>query len=289
MSLHYLDEPIEHAVDSCLALPNTVKLNQQETVLYKITNPGDGSSKYFQAHGILMVFAWMFFASTGILMSRYFKKSWSGLVCGKAGWFAGHRLLMSMVTVLTTLGFLFILVAMGGTWPTSTEETKHYIHTITGAMVIGFAFFQPFIALFRCEPDSRYRFIYNYLHGFFGYSALILSIVTIFLASFFRLFKNDSGRVVMTIWSIWIVAVFSMFEALEIFSRKRTQGLVYANINEPKTIGEIVENPTSPSATLSRSANEQEATSYDKLKNILLGIHILIAAILSIVMSVLIG
>lgn len=287
LPLHRLDEPNQHASDSCLAVADKVQLNQKETILYKVDNPSDDSPKYFQAHGIIMVFAWIFFASTGILMSRYFKKSWSGLFCGEAPWFAGHRFFMSIVTVLTIIGFLFVLVALGGTWPPSTAETKHFIHTVTGAMVIGFAFFQPFIALFRCKPDSHYRFIYNYLHGFFGYSALILSIVTIFLASFFRLFKNDGGRIVMTIWSVWIVLIFGIFEFLQIYARKRTQGLVYANVNKP--VDDIDDSPTSPNVTLSRSSNEQETTSVDKMKSVLLVLHIIVAATLSIVMSVLIG
>ena len=227
-----------------------------------------------------MVFAWMFFASTGILLSRYFKKSWiDSLVCGKAAWFAGHRFLMSIVTILTIIAFLFILVALQGAWVGSQEEIKHYVHSITGAMVISFAFFQPFIALFRCDPDSRYRFIYNYVHGFFGYSALALSIVTLFLASYFKLFKNDGGRVVMVFWAIWIVLIFGLFEFIQIYFRKKNQ-LVYANINvSNKNRSDSIEIETP----------EPKSTSEGKVKNILLAIHVLIAAILSIAMSVLIG
>lgn len=227
-----------------------------------------------------MVFAWMFFASTGILLSRYFKTSWiDSLVCGEKAWFSGHRFIMSIVTILTIIAFLFILVALEGAWVGSDEEIKHYVHSITGAMVISFAFFQPFIALFRCKPDSRYRFIYNYVHAFFGYSALALSIVTIFLASYFKLFKNSGGRVVMTLWTIWIVVIFILFQLVKIYFRKKNQRMVYGDINASNKL----DTDDGDSATSDENSGEK------KVKNILLALHVLMAAILSIVMSVLIG
>ncbi len=292
-SAYILDALLQHNDDSHTALPNTVQLNQNEIILYKVHNPSPGpgnSMKYFQAHGIIMAFAWIFFVSTGVLLSRYFKNSWvNNLVCGKPVWFAGHRFIMSIAVVLTILGFLFILVALEGTWPKPQDEKKHFIHTVTGALVIGLAFFQPFIALFRCEPDSRYRFIFNYIHAFVGFSTLILSIATLFLATYFRLFKDNTARKLMIVWIIWIVFIFIVFEIIQNYYRSLSAISPYSNINSSsKTIEELVESPTSPTGTLNFDNDRQEITSEEKFKNTFLAIHVLVAAILAIWFSTLI-
>jgi hypothetical protein len=156
--------------------------------------------------------------------------------------------------------------------------------------VISFAFFQPFIALFRCKPTSPYRFIYNYLHGFVGFSALILSIVTLFLATYFELFKDDRARIVMIVWSFWLVLIFITFEIIQVYFRKNRDGSHYSNIDPlNKTIDDILDSTPSPSVTLSLDNNEHQPTFGDKLKNVLLALHVLFAAIVSIIFSILIG
>ncbi len=285
-----LGEPKEHSEDSRTALSNLVQLNKYETILYRASNPDNGGTiDYYQIHGMIMVFAWIFFASTGILISRYFKISWSNnKICGEAAWFAAHRFILSIATILTIVGFLFVLVASQGTWVKSTDEKTHFTHSITGAIVISFAFFQPFIALFRCKPDSSYRFIYNYLHGFIGFSALILSIVTLFCATYFPLFKDDRARILIIIWTLWIVLIFIVFEIIQIYSRTKKGGQSrYSNINASnKTIDELVDSSTTPSVTITLDSNEHKPTSEDKLKNVLLALHILFAAILAIIFSI---
>ena len=279
-------------MDSRAAKSDVAQLNQNKTFSYGASSPdGGGSMKYFQVHGIIMVFAWIFFASTGILITRYFKKSWANqIVCGEAAWFAAHRFILSIATILTVLGFLFILVADEGTWVGSGDEKKHFIHSITGAIVISFAFFQPFIALFRCKPTNPYRFIYNYLHAFVGFSALILSIVTLFLATYFRLFKDDRARIVMIIWALWIVFVFIAFEVIQSYFRSSRVASRYSHGNASnKTLDEIVESTASASVTISVNSDEYKPNVGDKIKNVLLALHILVAAILSIALSSLIG
>jgi len=289
--IYILGDIQQHNSDSRVGLDNTVQLNQNEIILYKVSNPPQNNPiNYFQVHGFIMVFAWIFFASTGVLLSRYFKKSWpKNSVCGKPVWYSGHRFLMSIAVVLTVLGFLFILVALKGTWVGVHEEKKHFIHSVTGALVIGFAFFQPFIALFRCDPDSRYRYIFNVLHALVGFSAFSLSIVTLFLATYFGLFKDNKSRLVMIVWTIWIVLIFILFEVLQHYIRTKYGEILYGNINASnKTSDDLVEIQTSLTVTSSLITSQQETTSEDKIKNILLATHILIAAILSIYFTTLI-
>ena len=283
-----LDDPHKHAKDSRTAKSDLVQLNQNEVILYKITVDSEDLT-FLQVHGIIMIFTWILIASTGALISRYFKNSWTdNLICGKAAWFAVHRFLMSIAAVLTTIGFLFILVFTQGTW-VDQGLTRPFVHSITGVLVISLAFFQPFTALFRCEPDSRYRFIFNYIHAFLGFSTLILSITTLFLATYFHIFKDNKGRIIMIVWTVWIVLIFAVFEIIQSYSRKKQAGSSYTNINASNTtIGEIVENPTSSTITLTRFDTHQEATIEQKSKNILLAIHILVAVTLSIILTTLI-
>ncbi|CAF1575699.1 unnamed protein product, partial [Adineta steineri] len=72
-----------------------------------------------QAHGMVMILAWMVFASTGILFARYGRSLKLGSrrqLLGKAVWFQIHRFLLSLTPILTLLGFLLILVHAGGQW-----------------------------------------------------------------------------------------------------------------------------------------------------------------------------
>lgn len=289
-SMYILDDPQKHADDSRTGLSDVVQLDKSESLFYKpdSSNP-DSSMKYLRAHGIIMVFAWILLASTGIVISRYFKNAWTNsLICGKAAWFAGHRFLMSLTAILTMLGFLFILVVMQGTWVDKSDGKRAYAHSITGVIVISLAFFQPFIALFRCEPDSRYRSIFNYVHGFVGFSSYILAITTLFLATYFHLFKNNTGRILMIIWIIWLVLVFAAFEYLQSYIKKKYGQSSYTNINSNTTIGEIVDKQSSTAVTLG-VGNEQGTTSEEKIKNVLLATHVLIALILSIILATQIG
>jgi len=94
----------------------------------------------------------------------------------------------------------------------------------------------------------------------------------------------------MIVWTIWIVFIFIVFEVIQHYIRTKYGELRYSNINSPnKTSGDVIEIPTSSAVTLSRSASQQETTNEDKIKNILLATHILIAAILSIYFSTLIA
>jgi low affinity Fe/Cu permease len=181
------------------------------------------------------------------------------------------------------------LVVLEGKWVSKDDGKRPYAHSITGILVISLAFFQPFIALFRCEPDSRYRFIFNYIHGFFGVIAFVLAIATLFLATYFQVFKDHKARIVMIVWTIWIVFIFITFEIIQNYYRKAAGQSPFSDINSSnKIIDELVENPTSPTISLVPASNQQETALEEKIKNIFLAIHILIAAILSIFFSTLI-
>lgn len=109
---------------------------------------------------------------------------------------------------------MFVLVYAGGKWVNDGDVNAH---AIMGAIVTGLAFIQPFMALFRCDPDSRYRFIFNYFHALVGTSALILSLATLFLATtnFKGIFSTHTGWILMTVWTCWLVCLCVVLECLQ--------------------------------------------------------------------------
>jgi hypothetical protein len=149
---------MRHARTSRTSLSQNVLLNRQETILYNIQSIGSDSISLMKAHGIIMVFTWIVLVSTGILVARYFKRTWSDRkLCSKAVWFAIHRAIMTSVAILTLISFIFILVHRKGQW-ISDKNSREFAHSIIGILVISFAIIQPFMALFRCNPDDHLYF-----------------------------------------------------------------------------------------------------------------------------------
>ncbi|CAH2098145.1 unnamed protein product [Euphydryas editha] len=154
-------------------------------------------------HGCCMLAAWLGAASLGIVLARYFKKTWVGKTLGgKDIWFAYHRILMVLTWVLTMLGFILILVEVGG-W----QDTGDNPHAITGIITVVLCFIQPIGAFFRPHPGTKHRPIFNWLHWLLGNSAHILGIATIFLAVYLQKAQLPS-------WSVFILAAFVVFHIL---------------------------------------------------------------------------
>lgn len=284
-SICNLDEPQKHADDSKTAQNTFVQLDQNVTILYRVDSPDDDDSlKFVRVHGTIMIFAWILIASTGALIARYFKGAWgNAFICGKAAWFAAHRLLMSVGITLTVVAFFFILVYLQGTW-VDRGPTRYYAHATTGVIVVAFSFFQPFIALFRCEANSPNRFIFNLIHGFIGFSAFILATATLFLATYFKVLKDTKARVLMIIWIIWMLLVFTIFEVMKHHYRNKSGQSAYSNISGSN--GETGEGPSSSINTLTQFPDSVDAASGKKAKNVLLALHILVASIIAIVLAV---
>jgi hypothetical protein len=237
-----------------------------------------------KAHGIIMIFTWIVLASTGILVARYFKRSWSGRkICDKAVWFAIHRTIMTGVALLTLIAFVLILVYKKGQW-ISQKNQREFTHSIIGIIVISFAIIQPFMALFRCNPDDRYRFIYNYLHATVGFSAFILSIAAIFLAMFFTQFNFQLNKewAILVAWSCWLLVIFVIFEIIEIYFRKHSSSYEKTNsldMNDRQGTGTIKIETIQPTENVNK----------DRIKKLFLLLHIIVAFGLALALIILIG
>ncbi|CAF3728653.1 unnamed protein product [Rotaria socialis] len=278
----------QHAGNARTVQSRFVQLSRAETIEFNVTRLKK-KSILVQAHGSILVFTWILIVSTGILFARYFKNSWSNnLICDKAVWYTVHLTLMSASAILTVLGFMFIFVYNKGGW---VKEKEEFAHAIVGVIVVGLAFFQPFIALFRCEPSSPYRFFFNYLHAFVGFVAFILSITAIVLATiyFTSIFLDNTAWIIMIVWACWVIAIFIAFE----YVQRKVDSSKSSSLDKTQssdTSDSMTKESGMPSFPLLINRNDEQLTNFrqQRLKNILLGLHALIAIGISVTLVVLI-
>ena len=177
---------------------------------------------YRNAHGVIMVTTWIVFASTGILFARYGRSMKFGSrrkLLGEAIWFQMHRLFACLTTVLTLLAFFFVLVYAKGTWVKS-DEGLEFAHSVIGGIVVSCALVQTWMALFRCSPDSSYRFIFNWLHRLLGSLSFFLSVPTIFTIAAHMEKNRSSMMVILSLWSTWIVILVIIMEIIRYYNQK---------------------------------------------------------------------
>ena len=237
-----------------------------------------------KAHGIIMIFTWIVLVSTGILVARYFKASSPDRkLCGKAVWFAVHRTLMSCAATLTAIAFVLILFYKKGQW-TSKSSAREFTHSIVGLIVIIFAMIQPFMALFRCSPDGKYRFIFNYAHATVGSSAFILSITAIFLAMFFTQFNFQTSRewTILLAWSCWLPVVFVLFEIIEVYFRRLASSAIESNSYDLSAFHQSAAEKIDEMKMPYRIRR-------DRIKTLLLLLHVFVAVGLALALAILIG
>lgn len=257
-------------------------MNRAETFNYNLVSD-ESRTRLFKAHGIIMVFAWILLVSTGILVAQFCKTAWPDTkIAGKALWFVIHSSVMALATVLTIVAFILILVYTKGKWIPKTNEVE-YAHSITGILVICFAMIQPIMALFRPQPQAPRRFIFNLAHGFVGYSALVLSVATLFLAMFFSRFdfeeKNQWG--ILVAWACWLPIAFLGFFATDVTFSKQVPEVKDDYVNSYE-----LNNSSSNHQKEEMKSNDQLKS---RIKSVILIVHILIALGLSIALAVLIG
>jgi len=172
-----------------------------------------------QAHAMVMILAFMFFGSNGILIARYGRSLRLGTrrqFFGKAVWFQIHRFLLSLASLLTLLGFILIFSFAGGQWISPQIADKRvFAHSIIGGIILCCTMIQIWLALYRCAPRSRFRFIFDWSHRIIGLLTFGLSIPCMFLMIFLWPMYHTILVTIISLWTGWIVIVILIFEKLE--------------------------------------------------------------------------
>ncbi|KAK3919791.1 Putative ferric-chelate reductase 1-like protein [Frankliniella fusca] len=179
--------------------PNFRVASAQSTRLDSYGTLGAVSNWPMRLHGALMVLAWMCAATAGSLAARYFKAAWGkATICGKAMWFAWHRLLMILTVVLHLAAVIAALVFLEG-WSSSSG-----VHGILGGITTGLALIQGAAGLLRPGPDDKYRPIFNWGHRVQGFLTHMIAIITIFFAV-----SLPNAR--LPSWTYAVLAVYVVF------------------------------------------------------------------------------
>ena len=100
----------------------------------------------YRLHGAFMIAAWIFTASLGTMLARYFKTTWTHMKClGKDVWFPCHVSLMTLTWTLTIIAFVLIFIELNFEWtaiPFTTTEIdgktiKGNPHALLGCITTG--------------------------------------------------------------------------------------------------------------------------------------------------------
>ncbi|KAL8598989.1 hypothetical protein ACOMHN_006798 [Nucella lapillus] len=222
-----------------------------------------GSSNFplIKAHGSLMIVAWIFAASIGIVLARYFKDVWQkNTWCGEKVWFQIHRTCMVTALLATVAAFIIIFVEVGGYSEISGEGYKK-AHPILGIIVTALTIINPVMAMFRPHPGESRRPIFNWAHWMVGTGAHILGVITIFFGVL--LGKADAPKYIIYILAAyvgWQVLIQMLLELVQCMGRTSDHSEAYemTDINN----GE----PNKP--------NSQKETSFSK--RLLIFLHMLV-------------
>ncbi len=143
------------------------------------------------------------------------------------------------------------------------------------------------MALYRCHPESKFRFIYNWLHRIVGLLAFILSIPTIFMIAYWLPSYHEGLITILSIWTGWVVFIIVAFEFLQYRSRKLRKLVVKDHeIRLTNGVGSATHHEKNEGTVLDQE--ELENDTINRVKLILLGIHLVVAIGLAILLIVLI-
>ncbi|VDD79096.1 unnamed protein product [Mesocestoides corti] len=241
-----------------------------------------------KAHGAMMVLAWVFCSSVGVIISRYYKDMWpnSGLL-GERVWFQVHRILMGLCVGLTCLAVILAFIFCQGY--SRLRIYPDYIHPILGLIVLCLAVINPFITFCRPHPMHKNRPYFNWTHFIIGTLAHVLSIPTIMLG----LRMPAAGVQLRSLnYPLWILIFFVIFQfcvelTLEIhgclhYRRNKQKKLTYRNEveqyqNAVRVGGVPIPRPVEPEP------------SGRIFKHFMISLHATVAAIVAVVLIIVIA
>ncbi|KAK7495836.1 hypothetical protein BaRGS_00012826, partial [Batillaria attramentaria] len=161
---------------------------------------GRASYPLVKAHGCLMILAWIFFASIGLLMTKYYKPMWPNKrMFDQRYWFVAHFNCMASAFLITVIGVILIFIEADG-W-SKAPDLPQRAHPILGIIIFICIIINPIIALLRPSEQSKWRPVFNWIHWAFGTIANVLAIPQIFIGM-------DFGKANVPWWATWILVIW---------------------------------------------------------------------------------
>lgn len=216
-----------------------------------------------KVHGLLMIAAWVFFASVGVVLARYYKPVWADRkLLGEKVWFQIHRFLMVMTLLCVVAAFVVIFVQVEGWSDFGDADDFKKAHPYMGVIVTALTIMNPLMALFRPHPDDKNRIIFNWAHWFVGTTARILAVITIFIGV--TLSGADAPEYV-----VYILAAYTVYQLfIELVLEFHECFVVRANSNRESVyeMKKVSEPDQSSSAVVPRG---------EPFKKVAIGLHTL--------------
>jgi hypothetical protein len=169
-----------------------------------------------KTHGILMVIAYPLLLVTGVFFAAWFKPALP------KGWFIIHIILNCSSLAIALLSFILVFVANKDNNPIPGIINLHdcgtkTMHFVFGILIILLHIINPIIAIFRCKPHAKNRWIFNLAHGTgIGYAIEVLALINICFGA--AIFQSNcstptSENIMLWLFFIWIM----FFIALQLF------------------------------------------------------------------------
>ncbi|KAF7644850.1 hypothetical protein LDENG_00214640 [Lucifuga dentata] len=165
---------------------------------------GSRSPLLIKIHGVLMLSAWMWTASAGVLVARHFRLLRPHtLMLGHRLWFQIHRSMMAFTVILTAVAFILPFIYRSG-WSKRAGS-----HPYIGCTVAALSVIQPIMASLRPAPASPRRSCFNWMHLGAGTVCQILAAACVFLGVQQQalLLPTPWSPAVLIGWLLWIVLV----------------------------------------------------------------------------------
>ncbi|KAK6990912.1 ferric-chelate reductase 1 [Biomphalaria glabrata] len=144
---------------------------------YDVSRQLQTPSILIKAHACLMLFAWLFCASIGTVMARFYKPLWPKTkICGRKVWYTVHRLCMLIAGILTIIAFVLIFYEVQGLSEISILRLKK-LHPVVGIATTCLVILQVLMGLFRPSSTSVNRPVFNYGHWLLG---IVTHVATVF-------------------------------------------------------------------------------------------------------------
>lgn len=193
----------QHSLDPLPSIsPDKVDLQSTDDV------SGTAKAILVKVHGSLMMIAWIFCASIGVVLARHYKPMWpNSKILNEKVWFTFHRMLM--VTAFLTCAAAFIIIFVDvKKWSELTGATNwQKAHPYLGVIVTFFVVLNPIMALFRPHPDDKHRYIFSWAHWFVGTLAQILSAMALILGV-------TLARASVPFYCVWVLVAWIAYQML---------------------------------------------------------------------------
>ncbi|KAL1006698.1 hypothetical protein UPYG_G00075570 [Umbra pygmaea] len=182
-----------------------------------ISNPAivttGGEPPLVKAHGSLMLISWMTTASLGMIIARYLKGVGRGKGCGnKDMWFVVHMTLMILTVVASSIAFILVF--------SEVRDWTGGAHPVLGCIVMILALIQPSVAMFRCGPTDKWRFVFNWFHALNAWVIKVLAMAAIF-TGLLLLDATDNQWLVKVMGGFvgWEAALYIVLESYRCWKR----------------------------------------------------------------------